>query len=72
MDNAHLFDLLNAGPGLAPAKLLVALLLAKWLIAAVPVAGVLLATLTARLTVLAGCPPPTASPAARKTSAGAR
>ena len=36
MDNAHLFELLNAGPGLAPAKLLFAVLLAKWLIVGVP------------------------------------
>lgn len=37
MDNTHLFELLNAGPELAPAKLLLALFLAKWLIVAVPV-----------------------------------
>jgi undecaprenyl-diphosphatase len=37
MDNTHLFELLNAGPGLAPTKLLLATLLAKWLIVAVPV-----------------------------------
>ena len=37
MDNTHLFELLNAGPGLAPGQLLPALLLAKWLIVAVPV-----------------------------------
>lgn len=37
MDNIHLFELLNAGPGLAPAKLALAVLLAKWLIVAVPV-----------------------------------
>jgi undecaprenyl-diphosphatase len=37
MDNAHLFELLNAGPALAPAKLALTLLLAKWLIVAVPV-----------------------------------
>lgn len=37
MDNTHLFELLNAGPDLAPVKLLLALLVAKWLIAAVPV-----------------------------------
>lgn len=36
MDNIHLFELLNAGPSLAPTKLLLAVLLAKWLIAAVP------------------------------------
>ena len=37
MDNAHLFELLNAGPALAPLKLTLTLLLAKWLIVAVPV-----------------------------------
>lgn len=37
MDNIHLFELLNAGPDLAPAKLLLALLVAKWLVAAIPV-----------------------------------
>lgn len=36
MDNAHLFELLNAGPDLAPGRLLLALLLAKWLILFVP------------------------------------
>lgn len=36
MDNTHLFELLNAGPGLAPTKLLLAVLLAKWLVVAVP------------------------------------
>lgn len=36
MDNSHLFELLNAGPGLAPGRLLLAVLLAKWLIFAVP------------------------------------
>lgn len=38
MDNIHLFELLNAGPGLTPAELLFATLLAKWLIVAVPLA----------------------------------
>lgn len=37
MNNIHLFYLLNAGPSLEPAKLLLAVLLAKWLIMAVPV-----------------------------------
>ena len=37
MDNAHLFELLNAGPAIAPVKLMLTLLLAKWLIVAVPV-----------------------------------
>ena len=36
MDNAHLFELLNAGPALAPVKLMLTLMLAKWLIVAVP------------------------------------
>ena len=37
MDNAHLFALLNAGPALAPGKLMLTLMLATWLIVAVPV-----------------------------------
>ena len=37
MDNAHLFALLNAGPALAPVKLMLTLMLAKWLIVVVPV-----------------------------------
>jgi undecaprenyl-diphosphatase len=37
MDNVHLFELLNASSGLAPGKLLLAALLAKWVIAGVPV-----------------------------------
>lgn len=36
MDNVHLFELLNAGPGLGPFQLGLALLLAKWLIVVVP------------------------------------
>lgn len=36
MDNIHLFELLNAGVGLSSTKLVLAVLLAKWLILAVP------------------------------------
>ncbi len=38
MDNAHLFELLSAGPGLAPGRMLLALLLANWMILFVPLA----------------------------------
>lgn len=34
MDNAHLFELLHAGPALAPLKLMLMRVLAQWLIAA--------------------------------------
>lgn len=37
MDNAHLFELLHAGPALAPVKLMLMLMLSQWLIVAVPV-----------------------------------
>jgi undecaprenyl-diphosphatase len=37
MDNTHLFELLNAGPSLAPVKLTLMLFLAKWLMVGVAV-----------------------------------
>jgi undecaprenyl-diphosphatase len=37
MDNIHLFELLNAGPGLGGLQLALSVLLAKWLIVIVPV-----------------------------------
>lgn len=36
MSNTHLFELMNAGPGLDSTKLLLAVLLAKWLVLAIP------------------------------------
>ncbi|MDE2093761.1 MAG: undecaprenyl-diphosphatase [Burkholderiales bacterium] len=38
MDNLHLFELINAAPGLGPVRLLLATVLAQWLIWLVPIA----------------------------------
>ena len=37
MDNTHIFELINASPGVAPGSLLFAVLMAKWVILIVPV-----------------------------------